>query len=384
MRVVLIDDEPIALDLLEQMLSDKDGIHIVGRYTNPHQALKELNELRPDVVFLDIKMGDVSGIKLGDSLLEKNSDLEIVFVTAYSEYAVDAFEMHAIDYLLKPVYEKRLDKTIERLRKRLASDSRNGQNSEEVGLKISCFGGFKVSDKQGRPFLWRTKKTKELFAYLWTRPKQYADKTAIIEDVFFDKNYEQATTILHTTVYQLRNNLKRLGHLNGILYFNEGYQLNLSVEKDFDVLDELLQKKGRAGRTDKDLEDILSIYSGDFMEEGYLWAIEAQQSYRNSVYAALKDFSDSQLKRLRGEGGGYYGELLKNCLYMMYKIDPYNEDTANGIIQYYGEQKQRIELESFYACYTANLRTEMNIGPTEKTGQLYNRTIKSIETGKFI
>ena len=108
------------------------------------------------------------------------------------------------------------------------------------------------------------------------------------------------------------------------------------------------------------------------MEEGYLWAIDEQQGYRDSVYKALKEFSSSRINRYD------YGGILKNCLEVMYKIDPFSEDAADLIIRYYGEQNQRSDLECFYGRYLSDLKAEMNMNPTERTRQLYRRYTQQV------
>ena len=122
MKTILIDDEPMALEVLANMLSPYEDIDIIGRYTNPTQALEKIKVSQVDIIFLDIEMGDVNGLELAQVFMEKDPQVEIVFVTAYSQYAVDAFELNALDYLLKPIQEKRLFKAIERLRENIKEE----------------------------------------------------------------------------------------------------------------------------------------------------------------------------------------------------------------------------------------------------------------------
>lgn len=122
MKVILIDDEPIALELLSRMLSFYEDVDIVGSYANPFDALGEIGKTQPDAIFLDIEMGSINGLEFAEVLIEKLATVKIVFVTAYSQYAVDAFEVNAIDYLLKPIQEKRLTKTIERLKEEIGGN----------------------------------------------------------------------------------------------------------------------------------------------------------------------------------------------------------------------------------------------------------------------
>jgi len=101
---LLIDDEPLALQLLEDHVRKTSYLKLAGRFEEPLQALPLLESQQVDLLFLDIKMPDISGIDFFRSLAHKP---EVIFTTAYSEFAIDGFELKAIDYLLKPVsFEK--------------------------------------------------------------------------------------------------------------------------------------------------------------------------------------------------------------------------------------------------------------------------------------
>lgn len=117
MRIVLVDDEILPLTRLKTLLekSNVPEIEIVGEYTDSLKAIEEIQTLQPNAVFLDIVMPDLDGLALGEKIQELLPDVEIVFTTGFDQYAIDAFNLHAIDYLLKPVQNVRLEKTLERL-----------------------------------------------------------------------------------------------------------------------------------------------------------------------------------------------------------------------------------------------------------------------------
>src|SRR5690606_27782902 len=105
--VILLDDDRIALDYLEQQLQQIPGIEIAGKFTDPAAGRKEIINQPVDLVFLDTQLLDVDGIQLAEEILQIKPDLKIVFVTGYEAYAVKAFELNALDYLLKPVKSER-------------------------------------------------------------------------------------------------------------------------------------------------------------------------------------------------------------------------------------------------------------------------------------
>ncbi|MEL4013924.1 two-component system response regulator BtsR [Dryocola clanedunensis] len=115
LRVLIVDDEPLALENLRLLLEDESDIEIVGECANAIEAIGTVHKLRPDVVFLDIHMPRISGLEMVGMLDEQHRP-HIVFLTAFDEYAVQAFEQCAFDYLLKPIQTARLQKTLDRLR----------------------------------------------------------------------------------------------------------------------------------------------------------------------------------------------------------------------------------------------------------------------------
>ena len=373
MKVILVDDEPLALETLEHILSKYEDIEVLGSYTNPNVALEKIKELQPDVLFLDIEMGSINGLEMAQLFAEEKFSIEIVFITAYSKYAVEAFEINALDYLLKPIQEKRLYKTIKRLEETI--ENKHGVEVDTDGfdnrLTIKSFGNFEVVDKSNNPLIWRTQKTKELFAYLWCQKGRPISKSLIMENIFPNRDIDKATTILHTTVYQLRKNLERLGFAKGIVYFNESYQLNVPIISDLGELNRIIDTKTL---NEEDIKKILNIYKGDFLEEeGYNWVMGVQQIYKDMVLNILADFAKSQLEL------GRLDEFLRICLEAMINMDPYNEDIARLIIQYYGIQRNKASLEKFYNEYVKNLWLDLNLRPSESTREVYNIYIKKTE-----
>jgi len=122
LKAMIVEDEPIARDLLHSMLEGLAGVEIVGVAGDVAEAVNVIAEQQPDVVFLDIEIEDGTGFDVIESL-DPESVPAIVFVTAYDEYAVRAFEVMALDYLMKPFDEARLDKCLERVHARFRDAS---------------------------------------------------------------------------------------------------------------------------------------------------------------------------------------------------------------------------------------------------------------------
>lgn len=122
-RALLVDDEPMARELLRRDLEGVGGVTVVGEAADGPEALLLVRRLRPDVIFLDIDMPEVSGLEVIRTLEEPPL---VVFVTAHAEFAVEAFDLDATDYLTKPVRRKRLAEAIRRVRRALSSGSAEG------------------------------------------------------------------------------------------------------------------------------------------------------------------------------------------------------------------------------------------------------------------
>jgi two-component system, LytTR family, response regulator len=122
LRTILVDDEPLAIQGLELRLAAHEDVEIIERCRNGREAIKAIKTLKPDLVFLDVQMPGFDGFGVLQGLLDIDPPL-IVFVTAFDEHAVRAFEAQAVDYLLKPVEDQRLAAALQRVRLRLREKS---------------------------------------------------------------------------------------------------------------------------------------------------------------------------------------------------------------------------------------------------------------------
>ena len=120
LTAVLVDDEELARDELAFLLGQVRGVDIVGTAGNGIEAVDTINRLKPDVVFLDIQMPGLTGFEVARRLIDAETPSHIIFVTAYDQHAIEAFEVNAVDYLLKPVDVTRLDVAIQRARRLIA------------------------------------------------------------------------------------------------------------------------------------------------------------------------------------------------------------------------------------------------------------------------
>jgi two-component system response regulator LytT len=131
LRVVVVDDEQLARSELCFLLEQLGRIEIIAQAGNGVEALNVIEEHQPDLVMLDVQMPGLSGFEVARRVLEAGLDVQVVFVTAFDQYAIDAFEVNAVDYLLKPVEPERLAMAVERARKRQMAAPKPAESKTE-------------------------------------------------------------------------------------------------------------------------------------------------------------------------------------------------------------------------------------------------------------
>jgi len=119
-KTLVVDDEPLAREGISTLLQGADDFQVIGHCANGEEAIEAIEAKKPDVVFLDVQMPEIDGFQVLESLDPKRIPT-VIFVTAYDQYALRAFDIHAVDYLLKPLGEERLARTVARLQARLAA-----------------------------------------------------------------------------------------------------------------------------------------------------------------------------------------------------------------------------------------------------------------------
>jgi two-component system, LytTR family, response regulator len=122
LRTVLVDDEQLARDELGYLLGQAGGVEVIGQAGNGVEALATIERLHPDLVFLDVQMPGLTGFEVARRMLDGGPASQIIFVTAYDQHAIAAFEVNAVDYLLKPVDQARLEVALQRARRRISFD----------------------------------------------------------------------------------------------------------------------------------------------------------------------------------------------------------------------------------------------------------------------
>lgn len=254
MKILLVDDEKLQLLRLEKsvkvILKDAE----IFSYTNPVEALSNDENDIVDIAFLDIEMPKINGIMLAKSLKKINPKINIIFVTAYDNYALEAMRMHASGYISKPVNEEKIRKEIDNLRHPLSLKTKNN-------IQVKCFGNFEVFYK-GEPLRFSYKKSKEVFAYLVDR-EGAAININELNAVLWEEDHP---SYLRNLISDIQKTLKDIDESD--VFVKRRNECYIDVERiDCDAYE---YKRNNP--------DAIRMYRGEYMIQ-YSWAIFEEEDY---------------------------------------------------------------------------------------------------------
>lgn len=374
MRAILVDDEKLALQHLENQLRKMSGIDIVGVYQHSEDVPGAVSELSPDVVFLDIDMPVMTGIEVAEHILMRAPDTFVVFITAYDEYAIKAFELNAVDYLLKPLDYTRLQTTIERLKHRLAHKPAAKQSAPEPMLR--CFKTLQYGGLEPVVLPWRTAKAQQLFAYLVHHRGQQVRKDTLIELLWPEVDLKKSLTQMYTSMYQLRQALQAVQLPAKVHSLEKGYQLDLQGVR-IDV-DEWERKLSELAPPDEhnlaEHKQLLEIYRGDYFEDyDYIWAENERERLRTLWYEHALSVADC-LGRI-----GRYAEALS----LYHKIRdqfPYSEEIYLALMKLHHAHGNLTAVQKQYHELCEVLTEEFGAAPSPEIREWYNEHMDPVSS----
>lgn len=132
-RAMIVDDEPLSVRGLQHLLAEYEDLEVCGTFLTPREAYEYVRANPIQVAFLDISMPEVDGMSLSRLLLEQDPSISVIFVTGFDDYAVQAFEVNALDYLMKPVTKQRFARTWEKIREKYR-EAASGEEPAPTGL----------------------------------------------------------------------------------------------------------------------------------------------------------------------------------------------------------------------------------------------------------
>lgn len=369
---ILVDDEQPALTLLERMLQKNGEIQVLASFTGAAAALDALRTLRPDVAFLDIEMPEMRGLELVDKILETGANPEIVFVTAYEKYALEAFRVSAIDYILKPFSPDDIARAVTRLKKFHPLPVPDGKAGSPA--RVCCFGRLSVYGPGGEaPVRWRTAKTEELFAFLLDKLDGEVPRWQITQALWPDCEAEkQLSTNLHTSVYRLKKALLTFRIPFELNFAGGAYRLSLpGAQLDTAVFDAAVREADTitAGSHARFLR-AFHLYRGGYLEENaYLWTQFRAEHYLTGFRRLTFALADN----CEAEGGLPAAEqLLREAL----AVIPLDDELNVRLLQLLLDRRDKTGAVLHYAKLRELYLEELGIAPVEALQALYHRALK--------
>lgn len=358
-KAVLVDDERPALREIEFLLKKYPYVSVIGMYTNPQTAIEEIGRLKPHAVFLDINMPQLKGIDAASKIMEASPDTDIIFVTAFDHYAVEAFELHALDYILKPVNPDRLRKSVERLAKKSNVLENGGEK-----LQVRCLKIFQMAWENRAPVKWRTEKTKELFAFLLHNHGREISKEELLDKLWPEADPDKAIRQIYNGIYYIRKTLEEYGVDRSLISIGSNYNLKLGPV-DFDVKHLYELEQGDSTDSLETLEEIEALYTGDYLEgEYYPWAQSERERLVNFHQQCLIKLSRHYIDRKQFEKAE--AKLIK-----AYERNPYGETVTELLLKLYIETGERSKAIRHFNSYSELIKEELGIKPGYKLYELY-------------
>ena len=263
MIIYVLDDEPIALrgtiNTIQKVVPEAK----VTGFSRANDALRHIRDTKesPDVVFSDIEMPGMSGLNFAVNLKRICPEAKLIFVTAYSQYAIDAFRLHVHGYILKPITAERVREELDYLTQESTTEQEPAQEEEQTRelLKVQCFGHFEVFWK-GEPLMFGRRQTKELLAYLIDRKGATCTSEEIVTALWEDEdNLKHLKARIRILISDLRQTLAKIG-MEDIILRRSG---QIAIRRDAVDCDYYHMLDG-------DMEAV-NAYRGEYMMQ-YSWA----------------------------------------------------------------------------------------------------------------
>ncbi|CAG7643166.1 Protein-glutamate methylesterase/protein-glutamine glutaminase [Paenibacillus solanacearum] len=369
-RAILIDDEESALDLLGILLNQIGGFTIAGRFMNPLQALDALEVLKPDVVFLDIQMPGMLGIEAARRIKAALPRIQLVFTTAYSEYALEAFEIHTVDYFLKPFTIERLQETASRLVKlelEVETDAPTDVSMKAARTYVQCFGGFHIHTETGL-LPWKTNKVKELCAFLVQQEGKYVDAAAMIESIWPESELKNARTYFYTCISFLRKSFQDYGIPASVNKMGRGYAIDMSgLDSDVSEFSSMADKVlAGDGINESHYERLTSLHAGEYLEDiDSRWVIWRREELQSKYVGTLRTMY-AHFERVGNL------TLAAECLQRILTLAPDSEKDGRELIQLYINMGKRSEAVKVYRQLDQSVRLNLGLELEEETVRLFN------------
>lgn len=373
MKVILVDDEKSMHMIMARMLNKLNAVTLMGCFLDTWAAHAYLSDHPVDLIFMDISMPKESGIEFAKRLREEGRETKIVFLTSHKEYALPAFDVYALDYMVKPVNQERLQQTIGRAMSdiQLHKDTAKQAVHHKI-LAYTCLGRMELRTAHHEIIKWRSSKSAELFAYLIMQRGKRVSKARLIEDVFGHMSLKNADNYLNTTIYQLRKLLSRHGLSQVIHSGNQYYVLDhTKIDVDAFAFEEQCNQL--------DLRDALQVdravdheksYQGKlFGEHVYVWAQHEIERVASVYVSFAHKLCEALLNRAEMD-------TALSILKKLVEQDVLEDRTIMLYLKALALNNDEVGLKRQYKKFTELLREEVDVDISANVSDFYYRLIE--------
>lgn len=383
MNVILIDDEPAMHLIVKKMLAGMEGVGLLEAFSDTASAYAYLQQHEVDLILLDISLPKENGLKFAARLRAENRLMPIVFMTSHKEHALEAFDVYAFDYLVKPIVRERLQRTIRLVEQSsvraaaLPFSAPDPITESSSALRIRVLGGIELRGSGDIRAKWRSRKSAELFVYLLMHRGRFCSRSRLIEDVFGGMPQKNAEIYLNTTAYQLRKLLEAVGRKQMLRSDSQHYALEFAPGDDIDLYRfedgcrELLLLSGPVDlRRALELEE---LYAGSlFGERDFTWAV-AYREQCIQLYASLSRRLGEELLH-RGQAG----EAIRLFTRLIAQND-LDEAPRLLLLEALAMHNDRPGLMRQYAEYVETLHRELGIEPSPELTERYRNLLNGMK-----
>jgi two-component system LytT family response regulator len=363
---------------MKRMLAKVADVEIVGSFLETATASSYLANHEVDLVFVDISMPRENGLEFAERLRESGRQTKLVFITSHKEYALLAFDVYAFDYIVKPVMQERLHKTIQRALAEMRSErllqAKREPASKEV--EFNCFGGIDIQSARVVRVKWKSSKSAELFGYLLIHKGRLVSRARLIEDMFGGMPPKNAEIYLNTTVYQLRKVLETYGLKESLHSDSNHYALSLNhVRVDILNFEEGCRQMPVVDETNiEQAIELEQLYTGDlFGDRAFSWAWNEVERL-SLIYTSFTQRLCVALLN-RGETNAAIRLLMKLIAH-----NELDEESIMLLMKALALQKNKEALTRQYLQFAETLHKEIGINPSLEATSLYAQLLSELES----
>jgi two-component SAPR family response regulator len=368
LRAVLIDDERPALDELSYLL-EKNSVEVIGCFQNTKGALDLITRERPELVFLDIEMRDVNGIDFGVELQNSAENTSVIFVTAYPEYALEAFRAYPLDYIVKPVDEERLAKTLRHVRETSVRRTCGGYRD----FYIRCFGKFDIScgaDKVRFP----TRKSRELLAYMLCNEGTMIYRSDLSQLVFGSGDSGKDANNLRVSLFRIRNAFYEAGVGKDKLLIRDDLSVDIAdgvcdiVDFQRFIRNNLKINTGNISKAEK----VAASASCNLLDDiDAFWVTEKREWVMTRVEELFVNMS------LFFQSGGF-PEQAEAALLRSLSLDSVSEQGYRRLLELYMRTGNALKYRNCYEKYREMIKKEFSERPPKMYTDFYVKCAGSV------